>query len=75
MKVSKIWHNAKKERPIESGEYVVMPFRSAFVMTVSYSKKHDAFNVTESCGDIENKMNIAYWTTFKQLGIITRSKV
>lgn len=68
MKVSEIWHNAKKERPIESGEYVVIP-HSGFVTTVSYSKKYDAFNVFEPAGDIENKMDVLHWTTFQELGI------
>lgn len=68
MKVSKIWHNAKKERPIKSGEYVAITY-PYFIQTLSYSKKHDAFNVEDFYDNTENKIAVLYWTTFEELGI------
>lgn len=67
-KAKNLWHDANKERPTESGYYII--YNGGMVSNVSYSKKHDAFNATDNY--TECKFEPQMWTTYEELGLPKR---
>ena len=54
------WHDASKVRPCASCDCLVMLVDTGMVDTLSYSKKHDAFNASDFTS-AKHAIEVAYW--------------
>lgn len=62
------WFNAKKVKPSEDGSYLCRTATGA-IMQISFSVKHQLFNVYEDCTEnaIENAIEVAWWAPLPEL--------
>ena len=69
------WHDVQKEKPIESGLYVVVKFYGGFkpmVMLTTYSKKWGKFNVTDELKSDSLYIDVDFWARPDDIGLPTR---
>lgn len=58
------WHNARRERPKESGMYLCCIISAQHIANLSYSVIHDGFNVYDGPDQEnpkENEIKVDYW--------------
>ncbi len=62
-----VWHDAKKELPKKSGNYVGI-IGNYFISKVSYSNLHKKFNCVDGFPP-DNAFDVDYWAHIKDLKI------